>query len=308
MKHLSEATLQTYIDGELSTAHTKAAKSHLATCATCAALIEELKDEAMQVCGLLEGVMNAPVPSARLRRRLDAAVARTDVQADQYIGEGYAGSRSLWERVSDYLNAGLFTAPRTAFAGLALAVVCLALFAALQPPKNGENTASVKPSANAAEEAFPPWSYGVQSKDAPDLIAVGAPPVRKPLATAASYDPTGTPHNLAAPRRAVIRSSARKEGNAKGADVLLPGEDGYLNAIASLTDAIESNLSEALSPSLRAEYERNLAVVDQAITTTRTTAKHNPNDPEAAQFMFSAYQSKIELLNAVADQREIAQR
>lgn len=72
MKHLSDATLQTYVDGELSPPNTKAAKSHLARCANCAALLEELKDEAMQVCGLLNSVMNAPVPSARLRQRLDA--------------------------------------------------------------------------------------------------------------------------------------------------------------------------------------------------------------------------------------------
>jgi len=309
MKHLSDAILQTYVDGELSPPNTKATKSHLATCATCAALLEEMKHEAMQVCGLLDGVMNAPVPSARLRQRLDAAVAQRDVQAEQYAGDAYAGSRSLSERVSDYFNAGFFTAPRAAFAGLAIAAVCLlAFFVASQPPKSVDNTASVKPSANAADEAFPPWSYGVQSKDDTNLIAVVAPPVRKPIATVASYDPARTSHNLVVPRRPIIRLTAQQERNAKATDALLPGEGGYLNAIVSLTNAIESNSSESLSPSLRAEYERNLAVVDQAITTTRTTAKRNPNDTDAAQFLFSAYQSKIELLNAVADQREIAQR
>ena len=309
MKHLSDATLQTYVDGELSPPNTKAAKSHLARCANCAALLEELKDEAMQVCGLLNSVMNAPVPSARLRQRLDAAVAQSDVQADQYAGDAYAGSRSLSERVSDYFNTGFFTVPRAAFAGLAVAAACvLAFFVAFQPPKSVDNTASVKPSTNADDEAFPPWSYGVQSKDDTDLIAVSAPLVRKPIATVASNNTVRTSRGDVGQRQPFIRSTAQQERNAKATDALLPGEGGYLNAIVSLTNAIESNSSESLSPSLRAEYERNLAVVDQAITTTRTTAKRNPNDIDAAQFLFSAYQSKIELLNAVADQREIAQR
>ncbi len=304
MKHLSEATLQTYVDGELSPANTKAAKSHLATCATCVHLLEELKDEAMQVCGLLNNVINAPVPSAHLRQRLDAAVAESDAHADQYAGDECAAARSWSERVSDYFNAGFFNAPRAAFAGLAFAAVCLlAFFVASQPPKSVDNTASVKPSAND-DGAFPPWNYGAQPRE--DSIAV-ITPIKKPVPTVAvSYNPARTSRSDGGGKRPVVRQVPQQD--VKAANALLPGEGGYLNAIASLTNAIESNSSESLSPSLRAEYERNLAVVDQAITTTRTTAKRNPNDPDAAQFLFTAYQSKIELLNAVADQREIAQR
>jgi len=58
-----------------------------------------------------------------------------------------------------------------------------------------------------------------------------------------------------------------------------------------------------MRPSLQAEYERNLALVDRAIATTRSAAKRNPNDPDAADFMFSAYQSKVDLLNTIADAR-----
>ena len=57
-----------------------------------------------------------------------------------------------------------------------------------------------------------------------------------------------------------------------------------------------------MKPSLRAEYERNLAIVDQAIFSTRRTARSNPNDPDAAEFLYSSYQSKLDLLNTVAQQ------
>jgi hypothetical protein len=58
-----------------------------------------------------------------------------------------------------------------------------------------------------------------------------------------------------------------------------------------------------MRPALQAEYERNLALVDRAIAATRSAAKRNPNDPDAAEFMFSAYQSKVDLLNTIADAR-----
>jgi hypothetical protein len=58
-----------------------------------------------------------------------------------------------------------------------------------------------------------------------------------------------------------------------------------------------------MRPALQSEYERNLAMVDRAIAATRNAAKSNPNDPEAADFMFAAYQTKVDLLNQVAEAR-----
>jgi hypothetical protein len=83
---------------------------------------------------------------------------------------------------------------------------------------------------------------------------------------------------------------------------LIPGERSYLQAIARLDSTIKSNRN-SMRPSLQVEYERNLAVVDRAIAATRNAAKSNPNDPDAADFMFAAYQSKVDLLNTIADAR-----
>jgi hypothetical protein len=83
---------------------------------------------------------------------------------------------------------------------------------------------------------------------------------------------------------------------------LLPGERSYLKTIAALDTTIKSG-NETMRPALQAEYERNLALVDRAIAATRSAAKRNPNDPDAADFMFAAYQSKVDLLNTIADAR-----
>ena len=82
----------------------------------------------------------------------------------------------------------------------------------------------------------------------------------------------------------------------------LPGEENYLKAIDSLTVEIKTRGETAMKPSLRAEYERTLAIVDQAIDSTRRAARRNPRDPDASAFLYSSYQSKLELLTTVADQ------
>jgi hypothetical protein len=87
---------------------------------------------------------------------------------------------------------------------------------------------------------------------------------------------------------------------------LLPGERNYLKAIASLDTAIKSGGDNAMRPTLRAEYERNLQVVDEAIAQTRAVAQRNPNDKDAAEFLLSAYQSKVELMNTVAEQAQLS--
>jgi len=83
---------------------------------------------------------------------------------------------------------------------------------------------------------------------------------------------------------------------------LLPGERSYLQTIAKLNSTIEED-KKKMRPALQVEYERNLAFVDRAIAATRTAAKKNPSDPDAADFMFAAYQSKVDLLNTIADAR-----
>ena len=83
---------------------------------------------------------------------------------------------------------------------------------------------------------------------------------------------------------------------------LLPGEKSYLDAIAKLNALMEKNSEVLLQPRLRAEYERNLAVVDQAIAATRSAAHSYPDDPQMAQFVLAAYRGKLGLLTSIVEQ------
>ncbi len=83
---------------------------------------------------------------------------------------------------------------------------------------------------------------------------------------------------------------------------LLPGEQGYIKTIAALDATIKSN-PRPMRAGLQVEYQHSLAVVDQAIAATRAAVQKNPKDPDAAQFLNSAYQSKVDLMTQVADAR-----
>ena len=112
--------------------------------------------------------------------------------------------------------------------------------------------------------------------------------------------PSTTPKIVKDHPRKVIRSDNPKVN----ANALLAGEKSYLNAIASLEKAIVEQSDLSMRPTLRAEYERNLAVVDKAIAETQKQARRNPKDQSAAQLLYASYQSKLDLLNAVSNQNQ----
>jgi hypothetical protein len=83
---------------------------------------------------------------------------------------------------------------------------------------------------------------------------------------------------------------------------LLSEEKKYLDAIERAATPLNLDAPSALKPSLRVEYERNLAVVDRAIAVTRRAALDNPRDAVAAEFLLSSYRSKLDFLNSIVAQ------
>ena len=88
----------------------------------------------------------------------------------------------------------------------------------------------------------------------------------------------------------------------------MPGEEDYLKTIAALDLDLKQKGAESMTPTMRSEYERNLKLCDYAIGASRSTAKRNPNDPQAAEFLYAAYQSKIDMMNNIAEQVQWARR
>jgi hypothetical protein len=274
--------LQSYFDGELPTSWMESATSHLASCASCAAAARELEEENALLAEAFALEFSEGVPTERLRRRVDAAVAglqivRPGVHQPNVVSSFFGSLSNLFS-----------FAPQRALGYAALMVVlAFGVIFGLIKLRNSGPTAPQNIASNSQQNQN---STVVAEKPQPATVAVTPSTSSSP---GKALGPIKVPH-----RTTLARSAAPKPAPVK----LLPGERAYLQTIAKLDSTIKEG-ENSMRPSLQAEYQRNLSVVDRAIAATRTAAKKNPNDPDAADFMFAAYQSKVDLLNTIADAR-----
>lgn len=283
---LDEGMLQSYFDGELPTSLMESATSHLASCASCAAAARELEEENALLGEAFALEFSESVPTERLRRRVDAAVAGLHV-VRPVVHQPSAVS-GFFSSLSNLFSF----APQRAFGYAALMVVLAfgVIFGLVKLRSSAPTTPQTI--ASKASESSNPAVATVQPKESV-----------KPEASEAAPSTSTSRNSSTPPRRVSIKSTVATPIAPKPASVkLLPGERAYLQTIAKLDSTIKQDENN-MRPALQAEYQRNLAVVDRAIAATRTAAKKNPNDPDAADFMFAAYQSKVDLLNTIADAR-----
>jgi hypothetical protein len=295
---IEEGILQAYIDDELSTEMAEGVAKHIAACSVCAEAAALAFSETSLFSKAFEAEMALDVPTVHLRERLDAAIA--DMNRPAVIFNEKRDASTGWFASL----AGLFNvSPQRAlgFASLIALIAFAAIFATLR--WNRTQTTGSSPTLVADNEK------GKETKP------TAAPPAPKASPTPDGSDNTTTepnkeqksvPGKRPAPKKqavpALVPAPQELPKDELAAAKPLPGEQNYLKAIDSLTVEIEASDATAMKPSLRAEYERNLAIVDQAISSTRRTARRNPQDPDASAFLYSSYQSKLDLLSAVAEQ------
>ena len=278
---LDEAKLQGYFDGELSIDAMESVTSHLASCVTCAAAAREVEQESALLMEALSGEFDESVPTERLRERIDLAVLGERVA----VAQSTQKASGLAAFFSGLLNFG--TQRTLGYASLALVLAFAAIMGVTMMKSSDE------PAPTASNSPAPP-----------KIVDPGQSAATTGGNQSAEVATTGNKSIKAVtPKPSQAAPEARVRVPQKTAPVkLIPGERSYLQTIARLDTTINSN-KQPMRPSLRVEYERNLAVVDRAIAATRSAAKSNPNDPDAADFMFAAYQSKVDLLNTIADAR-----
>ncbi len=283
---LTEEILQRYFDGELEGERMESTALHLAGCEACTASLLQLEVESNLLCAALAPEFDVAVPTERLQRRIEAAIAGLQVVNPAQS----QASISPWRNWLESVSALFSLTPKSTF-GYASLVAVLVLTAIFGISRWRSNTTVNNPTQIATA------ARAIKTVD----TTAPAPDVRTPIIQTAAKIKTPfigktSRTNRPSPSRVMPNSPAIAEVK------LLPGERSYLKTIAALDTTIKSG-NKTMRPALQAEYERNLALVDRAIAATRTAAKHNPNDPDAADFMFSAYQSKVDLLNTIADAR-----
>lgn len=311
---VQEDVLQAYFDGELSPEQMERVATHIAACAECASVAREIEAESLIMAEAFAPELEMSVPTGRLRLRLDAKIAELEAERSRSAREAKGTRLRSWLAG---LMAPLSFAPQHAmgFASLIAIVAFGALFAfiMLRPASSNLNVArAVKTPTLAGYEAGSKEAV----KDNPGAVTTNAASTRaastnqQNAAVAVNRSARRTRSVNAGPKRSTEpftpESSAANGSQEVAAVRLLPGEKNYLKVIASLDTAIKSSGDNALRPTLRAEYERNLQVVDEAIAQTRVVAQRNPNDKDAADFLLSAYQSKVDLMNTMAEQAQLS--
>ncbi|HZI87967.1 MAG TPA: hypothetical protein VFD48_14125 [Pyrinomonadaceae bacterium] len=287
---LDEGILQSYFDGELSNELMEGVTTHLVSCLKCATAARELESEVLMLSNALAPEFEAAVPTEHLRHRIDMAVAGLQLGNANIAKEPVATAARSWLRSLGALFE--FTPQRTfGYAALVVVVAFAAIIGAIQLRQ--DTSPSVDNVNNVAQETTPITSTPTANTPRNAVAGITEPEVVN------SPTPVNSPVRVNRTKKYRPSVSSREVAEVK----LLPGERSYLKTIAALDSTIKSNSNRPMRPALRAEYERNLAVVNRALAATRNAAKKNPNDPDAAEFMFNAYQSKVDLLNTVADAR-----
>lgn len=293
---IEEGILQAYVDDELSSEMAEEVASHIAACTACAGAATEIALETSVFASAFESENALAIPTVRLRERIDAAIAGIERPAGVTRKTRDTG-------LSGWLGAfsGLFRgSPQRAlgFATLIAVVAFAAIFAAIRWNQSADTNSSSPVVADKGKR--PETARPVKSSASP------TPGPQDGSNGGSNKNGGAAPNNRVRPKKQPKPNLVPAPGQLPRDELVrlkpLPGEQNYLKAIDSLTLEIEASDVSAMRPSLRSEYERNLAIVDQAIDSTRRVARRNPKDPDASAFLYSSYQSKVDLLNAVAEQ------
>ena len=227
--HPNEAALNEYADGSLGAAERAAVEQHLAACASCRQLVDDLRD-ILRATGDLEP-LDAPV---RAWPRLERAIRLEREHATQLTDE---------------------------------------------PP--------------SSQAAATPGEAGSFRKYATWLAAAAA------LVLAAVVGMRYTPARPAdVPATASAGSGAASAAGGAAVSIeteLRQAEAHYENAIKGL-EAIATTEQSELDPRTAATLQKNLAVIDQAISESRAAVRLEPASEPAQQSLIEGFKTKIGLL------------
>jgi hypothetical protein len=292
-KCFDEGMIQAFLDGELASDLSEKVACHVAMCDGCAMSLALAEEESSFAFAALDAEFNSLVPTERIRTRLFETIA--------------AERKSFWQRL--FGEGFRWTNPSVAaFASLVLVV---GLFATLWIARenslnNGEIAVAEKPQATVAKTSeskiaeptsdVNPVPFTGEETRAPQIRQVTARPRNENRfeAQKADYRPVDD-------RKPSIEAAPRVEPRYEA----ISGEESYVKTIATLQQSVENRKDELMKPSMRVAFEKDMAVVDDTIKKMKTEVRRNPKNEAAREVLRSSYQSKIDLLNSVAEKSEL---
>ena len=286
-------TIQAFLDGELSSDKVESVSRHIALCDDCAISLAEAEEESAFAFSALEQEFDTLVPTQRLWTKINHSIEKE--------------KKSFWKPIFAF-----FSNPTTAaFASL---LIVVGLFAVILSLRNDSSKDFVAKNTLNKESVVPiSKSELVTPNEPPSEIL----PQRKGgnAIEAASVKPNKTEYRVIktdfvkeerkSPKGKIETQNKTADDNQRAASENVLGEDSYVKTIATLTETVNNGKDEALKPSARFAFERDLAVTDDAIKKMSAEVKRNPKNEAAKQILRASYQNKIDLLNSVAEKTEL---
>ncbi len=276
--------IQAFLDGEVSPERSVAVSAHISDCEDCSLLLVQAEEENALVFSVLDGEMNAMVPTHRLWASINESLEKENVRRPFLAG------------LFDLISASFLSPTLSAAAGLIVLVLAGSVFWGLRP-------AETVPAADVAQTNAPkavektdtatavPQTAAAEEGDS--VVAVEAPAPEQPRPVTADM-----------PRHPAPRTRTAGSGTVMTARYI-PGEESYINTIADLNTAVDGSKENVLPPASRIAFERDMALVDDAIRRMRAVVARDPNNIAARQVLYGAYQDKIDLLNSVGRRDEL---
>ena len=271
-------TIQAFLDGELAHEEISRVAGHIAQCDACAVMLAQAEDESAIVFPALEREFNTLVPTQRLWNKINDEIAIE------------RNNQPFWHRAWAYLRIALVNPSIAVAASVLIVAGLVAVLWMNRAPVN--NTVA---GTNSVKSVVPPADSNPAFKTTADQtnIPVPQPTTRFERAAYRSDD-----------RRTPAPAVSRTSANASS-DGYMPGEESYVKTISSLSRSVEEQKDNVLRPSERIAYERDMAVVNDAIAKVRKEVKKNPKNESAKDVLYSSYQNKIDLLNSVSQKEEL---
>ncbi len=289
-KCFDEGMIQAFFDGELESNLLEQVARHVSDCDPCAVMMSEIEAESSSVAAAFEIENFELVPTERLRTKIFAEIAEYENGGSSWLGRAAAAL--------GFSGGFRWTSPSVAaFASLVL-VTGIVAFLIVSKPNVAEKTVAEN---NPARTAVPAVSNGGNT------IAPAISGTEPPVESVESIDRSASPARRVAfvqPKQAGI--DTQRIDLPRTADVVpLDGEERYLQTIKTLKTSVDTRKEDTLKPSALVAYERDMAVIDDAISKMQRAARKNPKDEGAKQILFASYQNKIDLLSAVSEKTEL---
>jgi len=279
--------IQAFMDGELDHAQVDRVSGHIAVCDQCAMMLSEAEDESAVVFPALEREYNTLVPTQRLWNKINDSITEE------------RQSRPFWQKAWAYVSFGVMTPSLVAAASLLIVVGISALMLVNRqqaPVQNAPMTASVRPS-----NITPPSPTAALPRGSDDAIV---PDQVSSVPTTGAYRVERADYRQTAGRGA-LRTTRVDPPAPADASTVMPGEESYVKTIASLSRSVDEQKDDALRGAERVSFERDMAVVNDAITKMRAEVKKDPKNESAKQVLYSSYQNKIDLLSSISQKEEL---